>query len=148
MGAFGAAWVAFSFPEAPALLLIPMMLLAGFLCGGLWAMIPALLKAKWHTSETLVTPVSYTHLFFSLGGQLIQGGKGVAFAFPGFNELIENIGIGGAGIVQQDDRPAVRARQQLVKGLVTGRLIVLQPIQMCIRDRARGQARQQAHTSS
>ena len=55
MGAFGAAWVAFSFPEAPALLLIPMMLLAGFLCGGLWAMIPALLKAKWHTSETLVT---------------------------------------------------------------------------------------------
>ena len=37
MGAFGAAWVAFSFPEAPAVLLIPRMLLAGFLCGGRWA---------------------------------------------------------------------------------------------------------------
>lgn len=55
MGAFGATWVAFSFPGLPAAVLIPAMLVAGFLGGGLWAMIPALLKAKWQTSETLVT---------------------------------------------------------------------------------------------
>ena len=55
MGAFGAAGVAFACPDVPGILLIPMMMAAGFVCGGLWAMIPAVLKAKWQTSETLVT---------------------------------------------------------------------------------------------
>lgn len=55
MGAFGAALMAFGFPELPAPLLIPLMGLAGFVFGGIWAIIPALIKAKFSTSETLVT---------------------------------------------------------------------------------------------
>lgn len=55
MGAFGAAWVAFNFNYLHAVLLIPAMILAGLLMGGLWALIPAVLKAKFETNETLVT---------------------------------------------------------------------------------------------
>ncbi|MDR1238993.1 MAG: ABC transporter permease [Treponema sp.] len=55
LGAYGASLVAFSFPALPSPLLLPLMFLAGFVFGGLWALIPALLKARFSTSETLVT---------------------------------------------------------------------------------------------
>ncbi len=55
MGAFAAAYVAFTLPGLPAYILIPLMMLASILFGGLWALIAALLKTKFGTSETLVT---------------------------------------------------------------------------------------------
>jgi simple sugar transport system permease protein len=55
LGAYGASLIAFSFPHLPSPLLLPLMFLMGFVFGGLWALIPALLKARFSTSETLVT---------------------------------------------------------------------------------------------
>jgi simple sugar transport system permease protein len=55
MGAYGASLIAFSFPDMPAPLLLSFMFLAAFLFAGLWALIPAILKARFSTSETLVT---------------------------------------------------------------------------------------------
>ncbi len=55
MGAFGAAFVALTFPSLPSYILLPLMMLAGVICGGLWALIPAVLKVRLGTSETLVT---------------------------------------------------------------------------------------------
>ncbi|SMC55116.1 ABC transporter permease [Papillibacter cinnamivorans] len=55
MGAFGAALVAYSLPTLPSPLLLAFMMLVGAVFGGLWALIPALLKLKFSTSETLVT---------------------------------------------------------------------------------------------
>jgi simple sugar transport system permease protein len=55
LGAYGASLIAFSFPALPSPLLLPLMFLTGFVFGGLWALIPALLKARFSTSETLVT---------------------------------------------------------------------------------------------
>ncbi|MBQ4346898.1 MAG: ABC transporter permease, partial [Firmicutes bacterium] len=56
MGAYGAALAAFGLaPETPSFVTILLMFVLGFLFGGIWAMIPALLKAKFNTSETLVT---------------------------------------------------------------------------------------------
>lgn len=55
MGAFGAALAAFGFPDLPAPLLLTMMGLFAFVFGGIWALIPALIKAKFAASETLVT---------------------------------------------------------------------------------------------
>jgi simple sugar transport system permease protein len=55
MGAYGASLVAFSFPSLPAPALLPLMFIAGLLFGGFWAFIPALLKIRFSTSETLVT---------------------------------------------------------------------------------------------
>ncbi|MBE6913614.1 MAG: ABC transporter permease [Ruminococcaceae bacterium] len=39
----------------PNILLIPIMLAASVLAGAVWAVIPALFKAKWNTNETLFT---------------------------------------------------------------------------------------------
>ena len=55
MGAFGASLIAFAFPNLPAPLLLPLMFLAGLAAGGIWSMIPALLKIHFSTNETLVT---------------------------------------------------------------------------------------------
>jgi simple sugar transport system permease protein len=55
MGAYGASLAAFTFSELPAPLLLPLMALCALAFGGAWALIPALLKARFSTSETLVT---------------------------------------------------------------------------------------------
>jgi simple sugar transport system permease protein len=55
IGAYGAALIAFAFPTLPALLLLPAMFVTAFVFAGAWALIPALLKAQFGTSETLVT---------------------------------------------------------------------------------------------
>ena len=41
--------------KIPEPLLLILMLLAALLCGAVWAVIPALCKAKWNTNETLFT---------------------------------------------------------------------------------------------
>jgi simple sugar transport system permease protein len=55
LGAYGAALVAFAFPHLPSPLLLLLMFIAGMVFGGLWALIPALLKIQFSTNETLVT---------------------------------------------------------------------------------------------
>lgn len=55
MGAFAATLMALAFPHFPSVVLIPSMVLAGFLCGGAWAAIPAILKAKLRVDEIVTT---------------------------------------------------------------------------------------------
>lgn len=55
LGAFGASLVAFGFPSLPAIVLLPFMFVSAFVCGGLWALVPATLKYTFSASETLVT---------------------------------------------------------------------------------------------
>lgn len=56
MGALGATWVALHFPETlPSPLMLGAMLIAAVLCGGFWAFIPAIFKAKMGTNETIFT---------------------------------------------------------------------------------------------
>ena len=55
LGAYGASLIAFNFSNLPAPILLPLMFLAGLVFGGLWALIPALLKTTFSASETLVT---------------------------------------------------------------------------------------------
>lgn len=55
LGAFGASLAAFAFPGMPPFFLLPLMFLAGFLMGGLWALLPAVLRSRFEASETLVT---------------------------------------------------------------------------------------------
>ena len=47
--------MAFMCPDLPPILLLSLMCVAGFVCGGIWALIPAVIKAKFGASETLVT---------------------------------------------------------------------------------------------
>ncbi len=55
MGGFGAAFVALRYGDLPPYVLLPLMFVMGVLCGGVWGLIPALLKVKLGTNETLVT---------------------------------------------------------------------------------------------
>lgn len=54
-GALFASYVALNFSSLPKPLLLFLMMVAGFVGGGLWAMIPALLKVRFDTNETIVT---------------------------------------------------------------------------------------------
>lgn len=55
MGACFATYFALNFNTLPKPLLLTLMFIAGFVGGGLWALIPALLKQKYDTNETIVT---------------------------------------------------------------------------------------------
>ena len=55
MGAFAATWVWLALPDLPIFVMLPLMMLAAIISGGIWALVPALLKHKLDTSETLVT---------------------------------------------------------------------------------------------
>ncbi|MBF4691831.1 ABC transporter permease [Fusibacter ferrireducens] len=55
MGAFFASFIALNFDTLPKPLLLLMMFIAGFIGGGLWALLPAFLKVKFDTNETIIT---------------------------------------------------------------------------------------------
>lgn len=55
LGAVGASWVALTFSFLPWYLLQPFMLLAASVTGGLWGLIPAVLKLRMRTNEIIVT---------------------------------------------------------------------------------------------
>ena len=55
LGAIGATWAALSFPDLPGYWLLPLMAAAAFVLGGLWGLIPALLKLRMRANEIIVT---------------------------------------------------------------------------------------------
>lgn len=55
MGAYAASGIALSFGHLSPWLLLPLMLLMGFVAGGIWALIPAALRAYWNVNETITT---------------------------------------------------------------------------------------------
>lgn len=54
-GAVAATYIGLSFSEGPALLIVPMAMLTGFLAGAVWGGIPGLLKAYYGVNEILST---------------------------------------------------------------------------------------------
>jgi general nucleoside transport system permease protein len=55
MGAFAASGVAFLIPAAPAWVLLPLVIIGGFLGGAIWAAIPGALRAAKLVNETVST---------------------------------------------------------------------------------------------
>lgn len=55
MGALASSVVAIFLGHLPSYLLIPLMMVAGFLAGGLWALIPGVMKAKFGLSEVIMS---------------------------------------------------------------------------------------------
>jgi simple sugar transport system permease protein len=55
MGALAATYVGLRYASLPAAVLLPLMLIAAVIGGGLWCAIPALLKIRLGANETLVT---------------------------------------------------------------------------------------------
>ena len=55
IGAIAATLVSLNLTGVPGVLRIVLAILAGFVCGGIWALIAAVLKAKFNISEIIVT---------------------------------------------------------------------------------------------
>lgn len=55
IGAFCASFLALKYPGTPQPILLLLMMAAGMMGGGIWALIPAYFKAQWGTNETIVT---------------------------------------------------------------------------------------------
>lgn len=55
MGAFAASWVPLTFPHLPAYIMLPAMIIAAMLAGGLWALIPAIPRAYLGVNEIITT---------------------------------------------------------------------------------------------
>ena len=91
MGAYGASLIAFSFPNLPSALTLPLMFTAGLIFGGLWALIPALLKIKFSTNETLVTlMLNYVAIKWISFLQYVKWKDPMALGFPKISPFGKN----------------------------------------------------------
>lgn len=96
MGAIFSTWVGLTFGESlPPYAIVPLMFLAGFIGGGLWGIIPAILKIKYAINEVIST-LMLNYICAEFLTMLIVGPwKGKArFGFPGTNNLPENAILG------------------------------------------------------
>ena len=89
LGAVGAAWAALSFPQLPALALLPLMLTAGAVCGMLWALVPAWLKTRWRVNE-IITTLMLNYIGILLLDYLVYGPwkDPASFGFPMTQEFV------------------------------------------------------------
>jgi ABC-type uncharacterized transport system permease subunit len=89
VGAFGASAVVLAplLPETtPRLLMIPAMMVAGFLAGALWGLIPGLLKARLNVNEIITTLmmnyIAVSWNYFWIFGVWSEGGFEMSKVFP------------------------------------------------------------------
>lgn len=55
LGALAATGLGLAFPDLPGIVMIPLVLLVGFIAGGVWGGIPGYLKARFNVNEILST---------------------------------------------------------------------------------------------
>ena len=72
MGALGGTLVALFFPGLPAFLLIPFSFIAAFIFGGVWSLIPGILKAYRNVNEVIVT-IMMNFIGFWIVSYLVHG---------------------------------------------------------------------------
>jgi simple sugar transport system permease protein len=70
MGAFGAAWVGFTFKGLPGPLIVLIALAFGLIGGAVWAIGPAILRERWRVNE-IVTTLMMTYIAVLLGQYLV-----------------------------------------------------------------------------
>jgi len=86
IGALAAAWVGYKFTGLPAVVHLPLAILAGALGGALWAFIPGYLKAKTGAHE-VVNSIMMNYISFRLSDWLLNG----PMKAPGYRPLTPNI---------------------------------------------------------
>ena len=72
MGAVAATWLATSYTDLPAWLMVPGMLLLGILAGGAWSILAVLPRVLWGTSE-LITTLMFNYLAMLWVSYLVNG---------------------------------------------------------------------------
>jgi simple sugar transport system permease protein len=72
IGALFGGVVALTFTGLPAPILLPAVLIASFIGGGIWGAIPGLLRAKWRKSE-IITTILMNYVGFWLVSYMLHG---------------------------------------------------------------------------
>ena len=70
MGAIAITWLGM-YVDLPPFLMLPVAMLLGFLAGGVWALIPGILKARFGVSEVINT-IMFNYIAVNLVGILVQ----------------------------------------------------------------------------
>ena len=71
-GAIAATVIGTTFTGLPAVVLVPFIMVTGFLAGRLWAAVPAFLKTKWKVDD-VVTTLLLNYVMMHLMGSLLFG---------------------------------------------------------------------------
>lgn len=71
VGAAATTAFALAFPDLPPALMIPLALGAGFAAGGLWALIPGFLKARFGLSE-IINTIMFSYIAVNVVGILVR----------------------------------------------------------------------------
>ncbi|MEI7884408.1 MAG: ABC transporter permease [Clostridia bacterium] len=90
MGALFSTWVGISFEKLPAIIHIPLALLAGGIAGGIWAFIPGYLKAKKGFNEILVSIFMNFIGVYTLGAALNTFLRAPGQGIPWSSEIVES----------------------------------------------------------
>ncbi|HPH02066.1 MAG TPA: ABC transporter permease [Spirochaetota bacterium] len=91
MGAIFATFFALNTPDLPQPVLLLCMLIAGMAGGALWALVPAWLRARWKTNETIITLLlNYVALNFLIFLQQGPWKDPAAHGFPKIANFSEN----------------------------------------------------------
>jgi ABC-type uncharacterized transport system permease subunit len=72
VGAFAGAWVGFTLVGLPGLVLICLALAAAVVAGGLWGLVPGVLRARWRVDE-VVTTLMLNFVAISVTSYLVNG---------------------------------------------------------------------------
>lgn len=71
-GAIAATWIGISLPGVPSYILLPLILIGGFIAGGAWAAVPAILKTKLKADD-VVTTLLLNYVMLHTMGALLFG---------------------------------------------------------------------------
>ena len=98
LGAVGATWMALSFPNSPSYVVLPLMIGMAVLAGGLWGLIPAVLRQKLKTNEIIVT-LMMNYIAILILDYLVYGvwKDPASFGFPMTAEFSEAAIVGKIG---------------------------------------------------
>ncbi|KGK92067.1 ABC transporter permease [Desulfosporosinus sp. HMP52] len=71
MGAIAVTFIAFWLNDLPAIVMIPLVILGGFVFGGIWSVIPGFLKVRFGISE-VITTLMFNYIALSIVGILVR----------------------------------------------------------------------------
>ena len=72
MGALLGGWLALTFTNLPALIMLPAVFISSFIGGAIWGAIPGLLRARWKMSE-IITTILLNYVGFWFVSFLLHG---------------------------------------------------------------------------
>jgi general nucleoside transport system permease protein len=88
-GAIVATWIGISGGGAPAIVLLPAIMIGGFLAGGAWAAVPALLKTKLKVDDVVSTLLLNFVMLHIMGALLFGPLQKVGSSWPISEEIVE-----------------------------------------------------------